>query len=60
MLKCDGKNITKIAQQFHAPDGENFGGADAASSLAPLVMNGVMHFRGKVYVQEIQSENPES
>jgi hypothetical protein len=32
----NGKNITKIAQQFLAPYGENFGGADAANSLAPL------------------------
>ncbi len=27
-----------MSQQKHAPDGENDCGADAASSLAPLVM----------------------
>lgn len=30
------------AEQLHSPDGVKRGGADAASSLAPLVMQDVM------------------
>jgi hypothetical protein len=35
------------AQQKHAPDGENFGGAEAANSLVPLVMRVVRFFESK-------------
>jgi hypothetical protein len=32
-----------MAEQMHAPDGENVDGAGAASSWAPLVMQVEMH-----------------